>query len=118
MLPTSAPVHSTLHYFMQYQMSQLNTDISLCLQIIFLEPSNKTLVNSDLKPEFWVPIVLGNVKDRNKTSNLITRNGTCPVNYHATSFPFTCELHFDSPVADIDIQDVFAVYQDFNIVTG
>lgn len=65
-----------------------------------------------------MPIVLGNVKDKDKIGNLITRNGTCPVKYHATSFPFMCELRFDTPVAEVDIQDVFAVHQDFDTHTG
>jgi hypothetical protein len=65
-----------------------------------------------------VPVVLGNVKDKGKTGNLITRNGICPVKYHATSFPFICELRFDSPVADVAIQDVFAVYPDFDVHSG
>jgi hypothetical protein len=65
-----------------------------------------------------VPIILGNAKDKGKTGNLITRNGTCPVNYLATSFPFTCELRFDQPVADVKVQDVFAVYPDFDMHSG
>lgn len=93
-------------------------DVPLCLQITFLEPSNKMLINADLKHQFRVPVVLGNGKNKDKIGNLITRNGTCPVNYHVTSFPFVCELHFDSPVAEVDVQDVFAVHQDFDIRTG
>ncbi|PNF39229.1 hypothetical protein B7P43_G17625 [Cryptotermes secundus] len=38
--------------------------------------------------------------------------------YHATSFPFTCELYFETPMADLEIQDVFTVYQDFDVHTG
>jgi hypothetical protein len=81
-------------------------------------PSDNTLINADLKRGFRVPVVLANVKDKAKFGNLITRNGTCPVIYHATSFPFTCELHFETPVANLDIQDVFTVYQDFDVHTG
>ena len=76
------------------------------------------MINSDQKPKFRVPIILGNAKDKGKTGNLISRNGTCPVEYHAASFPFTCELHFDSPVADIAVQDVFTVYPDFDMHSG
>jgi len=83
-----------------------------------VEPSDNTLINSDKKPKFRVSIILGNAKDKGKTGNLITRNGTCPVEYHTASFPFTCELRFDSPVADIAVQDVFTVYPDFDMHSG
>lgn len=86
--------------------------------ITFLTPSDNALINVELKRGFRVPIVLANVKDKAKFGNLITRNGTCPVMYHATSFPFTCELHFETPIADLDIQDVFTVSQDFDVHTG
>ena len=67
---------------------------------------------------FRVPIVLCNSKGVEKSGNLITRNGSCPFDYRTSSFPFMCELRFDSPVAEVDVQDVFAVYQDFNIRDG
>ncbi|KAJ9594723.1 hypothetical protein L9F63_013997 [Diploptera punctata] len=86
--------------------------------IEFLEPSNKTLINVEQMVPFRVPIVLCNSKSTEKIGNLITRNESCPFDYLASSFPFMCELRFDSPVADVDIQDVFAVYQDFHIKDG
>jgi hypothetical protein len=92
--------------------------LALCLQITFLAPSDDTLINVELERGFRVPIVLGNVRDKAKRGNLITSNGTCPVTYRAASFPFTCELHFETPVTDVDIEDVFTVYQDFDAHTG
>ncbi|KAJ4448519.1 hypothetical protein ANN_10537 [Periplaneta americana] len=87
--------------------------------IKFLEPSNKTLVNTVVSPNFRVPIVLENSRDTDKIGNLISRNGTCPfTHYRTTAFPFMCEIRFDSPVADVDVQDVFAASQDFDINTG
>jgi hypothetical protein len=83
-----------------------------------LAPSGEALINVELEHVFRVPVVLGNVKDKAKLGNLITRNGTCPVVYHAASFPFTCELQFETPVTDVDIQDVFTVYQDFDVHIG
>ncbi|KAJ9575650.1 hypothetical protein L9F63_007479, partial [Diploptera punctata] len=83
--------------------------------IKFLEPSNRTLINVKQIIPFRVPVILCNSKSTEKTGNLITRNKSCPFDYLASSFPFICELRFDSPVADVDIQDVFVVYQDFDI---
>ncbi|PSN36073.1 hypothetical protein C0J52_06709 [Blattella germanica] len=86
--------------------------------IMFLETSVKALVNHDQMAPFRAPIVLVNSQAPNKIGNLITRNGSCPYDYELSSFPFMCELRFDSPIADIDVEDVFAVYQDFNMKEG
>ncbi|GFG29271.1 hypothetical protein Cfor_07948 [Coptotermes formosanus] len=115
-------VQAVGNVLVKHHLASVNTFVDLEAlavdSIRLLEPSDNTLINSDLKHKFRVPIILGNAKDKGKTGNLITRNGTCPVNYLATSFPFTCELRFDQPVADVKVQDVFAVYPDFDMHSG
>ncbi|KAK7861839.1 hypothetical protein R5R35_000596 [Gryllus longicercus] len=76
------------------------------------------ITNSDPGAVFRVPVVLKSADEvGNKASNLLTHEGTCPPEYTISSFPYFCSLHWTN-ATEFDIDDIFAVTQDFSLETG
>ncbi|XP_015601046.1 nuclear pore membrane glycoprotein 210 [Cephus cinctus] len=70
---------------------------------------------------FSLPLVLKSKDEKIKENNVLSRGlGGCrrQSSFAVTSFPFTCNIQFVSPVSTIAINDLFLVKPRFDIVTG
>lgn len=94
--------------------------ITYVQQIVFLPLEGRNLTDSGT---FSVPLLLLSEKDGpSKVSNLVRENCPCPPPSHYnpphTQLPFICEIRFNSPMAPVDIHQVFNVQPSFSIQTG
>nr|CAD7259159.1 unnamed protein product [Timema shepardi] len=89
-------------------------------KIVFLSVLNvRTLTNARPDLFYDVPFVFTSTySPSDKSSNHIGDIGSCYQDIHMETYPFICDLRFDSPVVNLDVLDIFAVHQGFNVTTG
>ncbi|XP_063241052.1 nuclear pore membrane glycoprotein 210-like [Bacillus rossius redtenbacheri] len=102
-----------------FDASTLEIEIVPVDSIKFLPmPGMGALSNSRPDMVYSIPLLLSSKRDVNKANNIVARNNTCHSVMAMTTYPFMCELKFDSPVKNLDVMNIFAVHQAFDSDTG